>query len=55
MTNEFQFESYVEKSSIQISGSNEITKNISSNDDKSKYIYILYLILLIILPFLHNL
>jgi len=55
LTNEFQFESYVEKSSMQISGPNEIKNNLSSNYDKSKYIYNLYLISLIILPFLNNL
>lgn len=47
LTNEFQFESYVEKPSRQISGSNEITQitnSLSFNYEKSKYIYNLYLI-----------
>ncbi|XP_060840566.1 SCY1-like protein 2 isoform X1 [Rhopalosiphum padi] len=36
LTNEFQFESYVEKPSMQIPGSNEITNNLSFNYEKSK-------------------
>lgn len=44
LTNEFQFESFVEKSSMQISDFNEITNSLSSNFDQSKYIYNLYLV-----------
>lgn len=36
MTNEFQFETYVEKPSGQLSGFDDVTNTLSSNYNKSK-------------------
>lgn len=38
LTNDFQFETYTEKPSLQLSGFSDITNNLSLNYDNTKYV-----------------